>query len=349
VTSERLKELLEGFATCRLALLGDFFLDRYWVFDPALSETSLETGLEAYQIVGRRESPGAAGTVASNLLSLEVGHLDCIGACGQDGEGFMLQRELKSRGADLRYFTASPHLFTPTYTKPMRLEADGTEREDHRFDLKNRKPLPAAVENTLIEALEAAFEDVQAVIVLDQVQERNCGMITDRVRHRLDELAQAHPDVVVFVDSRERIGEFAHVVIKPNVREASLALYGKPASGDDTSPEAALELAEALFARTQQPVFLTRGATGVLVKTAYDARLVPAVKVEGPIDIVGAGDSFTAGAVLALACGADVFEAAVIGNLVASLTVQQLGTTGTTTRREVEQRFKDNLDLYESF
>ena len=55
---------------------------------------------------------------------------------------------------------------------------------------------------------------------------------------------------------------------------------------------------------------------------------IPGVRIEGEIDPTGAGDSATAGAVLALCTGATLPEAALIGNLVASITIQQIGTTG---------------------
>ena len=60
--------------------------------------------------------------------------------------------------------------------------------------------------------------------------------------------------------------------------------------------------------------------------------------VEGPIDPTGAGDSATAGAVLSLCAGATLPEAAVVGNLVASITIQQLGTTGTATAEQLIAR-----------
>ena len=66
--------------------------------------------------------------------------------------------------------------------------------------------------------------------------------------------------------------------------------------------------------------------------------LVPGVRVEGPLDPTGAGDSATAGAVLALAAGATLPEAALMGNLVASITVQQLATTGTARPEELPPR-----------
>ena len=66
--------------------------------------------------------------------------------------------------------------------------------------------------------------------------------------------------------------------------------------------------------------------------------LVPGVEVEGEIDSTGAGDSVSAGAVLALCAGADLIEAAVVGNLVASLTVAQIATTGVARAEQLPER-----------
>jgi sugar/nucleoside kinase (ribokinase family) len=48
--------------------------------------------------------------------------------------------------------------------------------------------------------------------------------------------------------------------------------------------------------------------------------------VANPVDICGAGDSFSAGAALALAVTRDAEEAARFGNLVASITIMKRGT-----------------------
>ncbi|MFO0925838.1 MAG: hypothetical protein U0736_02230 [Gemmataceae bacterium] len=50
-----------------VGVLGDLFLDRYLDLDGTLTEPSLETGLDAYQVVAVRSYPGAAGTVVNNL------------------------------------------------------------------------------------------------------------------------------------------------------------------------------------------------------------------------------------------------------------------------------------------
>ena len=68
----RLKQILEHFPEVSILVIGDFFLDNYLILERELSEISLETGLEAYQVVGTHKNPGAAGTITANLRALDV-------------------------------------------------------------------------------------------------------------------------------------------------------------------------------------------------------------------------------------------------------------------------------------
>jgi len=70
MTSERLEQILERFPQTRVGVVGDFFLDNYWVLEESLNEISLETGKIAYQVVGKRKSPGAAGNGPGVFLHL---------------------------------------------------------------------------------------------------------------------------------------------------------------------------------------------------------------------------------------------------------------------------------------
>ena len=63
--------------------------------------------------------------------------------------------------------------------------------------------------------------------------------------------------------------------------------------------------------------------------------------MRGPIDIVGAGDSTSAAIACAIAAGASLPEAAAFGNLIASITIQQLGTTGTDSPEQVRARWRE--------
>jgi len=129
-----------------------------------------------------------------------------------------------------------------------------------------------------------------------------------------------------WADSRRRIREYRNVIIKPNEFEA--IGNDDPRPGDTVDPVELQGAARKLSETTQAPVFITRGADGMFV-TDPEWTPVPGVRVEGETDTTGAGDSATAGCVLALCAGATCPEAALVGNLVASITVQQLATTGT--------------------
>jgi sugar/nucleoside kinase (ribokinase family) len=174
----------------------------------------------------------------------------------------------------------------------------------------------------ILRSLESAWKTVDAWIVLDQVSEVDCGVVTARVRTRLAELAAADPHRFVLADSRERIREFRHVCVKPNARE-----------GKDV---------ESIRAACSRTVFLTQGEAGIRVYAPCAHPIdVPAYPVSCPVDTVGAGDSVGAGIASAIAAGTTPAQAAAFGNLVASITVQQLGTTGTATPEQVRARWRE--------
>lgn len=337
-----LSRLLDRFADVRIAVVGDFFLDKYLVVDPTIAEASIETGLEAHQIVGKRLSPGAAGTVTSNLAALGVGTIHAVGIIGSDGEGFDLKGGLRERGVTTDLLLESPDRFTPTYTKPMALQPDGSEIEMNRQDIKNRTETPEAAEGALIENLRAVAADVDGVIVLDQVQERNHGVVTDRVRAEVATLADARPDTVFFGDARTHIADFRNIIIKPNAFEAASAI--RPSVQGEPSVDVVRECGAELARRTARPIYVTLGPGGILVFDGNDWSHAPTVAAEGPIDIVGAGDSTTAGIVSALCSGASLHDAALVGNVVASITIQRIGATGTASPDEVRARFGRFVD-----
>lgn len=335
LTSASLQQLLDRFPACRVAVLGDFFLDKYLDVDPGLAETSVETGKVAHQVVGVRCSPGAAGTVVNNLVSLKAGTVHALGAIGDDGEGYSLRKELDRRRCRTDGLIVSSALMTPTYLKPRDVNNADLSGEHSRYDTKNRRRTPDDVVARLLEQLDRLLPELDAVIIADQVEAEDCGVVTGAVRAALAEQARRHPRVVFWADSRRRIRGFQNVIIKPNQFEA--VGHDNPQPGEEIPlPELKKKLAE-LRAATGAPVCVTRGAEGALVSDPA-MTLIPTVRLEGPLDTTGAGDSVTAGSVLALAAGATLAEAALVGMLVASITAQQLATTGVARPDEVLTR-----------
>src|SRR5947208_15745457 len=152
-----------------VGVLGDLFLDRYLDLDAALTEPSLETGLDAYQVVRVRSYPGAAGTVINNLVALDVKRVCTISVIGDDGEGYELLRALDQLNVvDRTWILQSSSRRTPTYTKPMLQTKDQSARELNRLDIKNKERLPVQAEVGVLKALEQAWKQVDAFVISDQ-------------------------------------------------------------------------------------------------------------------------------------------------------------------------------------
>lgn len=340
LTEAILENILTSIPTLTLGVLGDLFLDRYLDLDGALTEPSLETGLDAYQVVSVRSCPGAAGTVLNNLAALGVKHIHPIAVIGDDGEGYELRQALRCvPSVNPDGIVSWEGRRTPTYTKPMLHVAGLAPRELNRLDIKNRAPLPACAEQRVLRALDELWPQVDGLLVLDQVSEAECGVVTTRVRERLAQLGQADPEKIILADSRERLGLFRSVWLKPNETECAHAI--RDTKTEDSPVARAVELAR----RVRRPVFCTQGELGILLVDPRTetprAVMVPGYPVAGPIDIVGAGDSSSAAITCAVAAGAGLHEAAAFGNLIASITIQQLGTTGTASPEQVRQRWRE--------
>src|SRR5574340_754732 len=112
MSADRLEAIIARFPRLRIAVLGDFFLDKYLDVDPALAETSLETGKVAHQVVRVRHSPGAAGTVVSNLSALGAGAMHALGFTGDDGEGYGLRKDLQALRCGTEQLLCDPQRHT---------------------------------------------------------------------------------------------------------------------------------------------------------------------------------------------------------------------------------------------
>jgi bifunctional ADP-heptose synthase (sugar kinase/adenylyltransferase) len=342
LTSELIERILTTIPGRTIGLIGDLFLDRYLDIDPARDEPSVETNLTAYQVTRVRAYPGALGTVLNNLVALGVGRLYPISIIGDDGEGYELRQCLsKMPGVETGGLIVTPHRRTPTYTKPMY-----GDRELNRLDIKNRTPTSRELENTVLELLDEAFHQFDALLVLDQVSEENCGVITTRIRDRLAELGGEFPEKFILADSRERILQFRNVCLKPNnqeVKRADTDRDGFDSTGVCRGPWND-EFWE-VFHQNNRVIFLTLGDEGISVFDPTRAKRsqahLRAYPVSGPIDICGAGDSCSAGIASAIMSGATSNQAAAFGNLVASITIQQIGTTGTASPQQVRDRWAE--------
>jgi rfaE bifunctional protein kinase chain/domain len=326
MTPERFQAITARYPALKIAVVGDFCLDRYLEIDPARAETSLETGLPVYNVVNVRAQPGAAGTVLNNVTALGVGEVFPVGFCGEDGEGFELRRALAALpGVKLDHFLATALRRTFTYCKPLVIEPDEPPRELRRLDSKNWTPTPSAVAETLVGFTAALLRRVDAVIVMDQVDEPETGVVTKMLLGALELTARGRA-LPVIADSRRGLSGYPPVIFKMNATELAKLRGLEGTLSLERVRDAAAQLAQ----ENQRVVFVTlaeRGLVGAQPDGATEHVL--ALPLRGSIDIVGAGDAVTANLALALAAGATLREALELAALASSIVIHQLGTTGT--------------------
>jgi len=248
---------------------------------------------------------------------------------------------------------------------------NGMYAEMNRFDFRNFKETPAELEDILLENLEKSLSSSQGVVVCDQYQEPNNAAVTSRVRRELADIAARHPDKIFYADSRWFTGSFRGVIIKcnrlelesvaqglssqevwahvakglPNLEKRANVVQGASSQVEQanavTLVESSLEeQARRLLSSNGKAVVVTLGADGayVLEREGEPMVHVPAFRVDGPIDITGAGDATNAGVITGLACGLTLPEAVMLGGCISSITIQQLGVTGTATVEQVKER-----------
>lgn len=334
MSPERFHALTGRYRDLRMALVGDFCLDRYLEIDPARQEASLETGLPVHNVVNVRAQPGGAGTILNNLCALGLTAVYPIGFCGQDGEGFELWNALeKLPGVRLDHFIRTPQRRTFTYCKPLVIGANQPAPvELNRLDSKNWTPTPSDIEEELCRGLAQAAGAVDAVLVLDQVDLPNTGVVTEKVLSFLSQLIEEKPKVLFVGDSRRGLAGYPPMVFKMNAAELATLMGVQGKLTVEEIERAARELAR----RNKRAVFVTMAERGMIgASPEGELERVAPLPLRGPIDIVGAGDAVSANLAAALACGATLREALELANAAASVVIHKLGTTGTASISEI--------------
>jgi bifunctional ADP-heptose synthase (sugar kinase/adenylyltransferase) len=206
--------------------------------------------------------------------------------------------------------------------------------ELNRLDFKNWTPTPALVQGHILDAVLNLAPQVDALILLDQVDMPETGVVTRRLLETIESVVKSHPHLLIMADSRRGLSGYPCVSLKMNRAEFAIFAGSKsPLQLRDIQDQAAL-----LAKNFGKYVFVTLAEEGMVGAAPNgEVEFVPALPLRGEIDIVGAGDTVTANLTAALAAGATLREALEIASAAASIVIHQLGTTGTATVSDIEK------------
>lgn len=299
------------FSAITVLCVGDIMLDRFLY--GRMERISPEAPVPVLLLDSRREMPGGAGNVASNILSLG-GQAILVGLTGQDDAGATLRAAL-ARQPGLRDATA-PSADRPTICKTRFIAA---HQQVVRVDEESHAPLQPHEAEALCAAIDAHIAAVQAIVVSDYGK----GVCAPVVLAHLAEQARRH-GIPFFVDPKGT--DYARykgaACITPNARELAQA------SAMPVETEAQVEAAaRSIMAQTQAAAILaTRSEKGMmLVRHDGPALSIPAHARE-VFDVSGAGDTVIASMALASGAGMPLEQAMRVANAAAGVVVGKLGT-----------------------
>jgi rfaE bifunctional protein kinase chain/domain len=324
--ADALADLLDRFAQTPVLVVGDLTLDEF--ITGQTERISREAPVLILRHETTRQVPGGGANALYNLAQLGA-QVYAVGIIGDDSQGQVLCQQFRAVGVDVSGVVVDGDRPTVTKTRISGHARQSVTQQIVRLDRKSDRPLGAAVVEHLVAAITRQRSQVRAVVCSDYHE----GVMTPAV------IQAALDHHLVVVDAQKELGRYAGATIfTPNVPEAELAVgYGISERGLDS-------LGRDLLALTQaQQLLITRGEEGMsLCAPGGDHADIPAFNRTEVFDVTGAGDTVVAALTLGLANGGSFWQAAVLGNLAASIVVRQFGTS-TTTIPELRQSLQQLL------
>jgi len=326
---DRLIERLQAFGSPRIALVGDFMLDRYVYGN--VDRINPEAPVPILQTVRAEARVGGTGNVALAAMALGA-DVRCVGVIGRDPPGEDLRRMLMDAGANTASLIRLNDRPTSVKTRYVGLAQHRHPQQILRVDEEKAEPAGAKAQSALRAALRA--ELAQAAVVT--LEDYDKGVLTDDSAPALIADARAAGKTVI-VDPA-CIADYRRyrnaTLLKPNRFEAALA-SGVKITDDSSLAEAARRLAEVTDA---QAIVVTLDSDGAYVHPRDGTpRRVPHHRPRSVYDVSGAGDETLAVLSVALAEGCDWQEAAELANVAGGLEVERFGFVPVTRREMIEE------------
>ncbi|HXA47207.1 MAG TPA: PfkB family carbohydrate kinase, partial [Burkholderiaceae bacterium] len=312
---ERLRELVHGFASMKVCVVGDLIVDEYITCEPlGMSRedpTIVVTPIDSTRFVG------GAGIVAAHAAGMGA-QVQFVSLSGVDATRDFAIRELEAVGVTSHMLIDESR---PTTLKQRyRCQGKSMLRVSHL----HQSAISVVLQERFIEHVERAIEGANVLVFSDF----NYGCLPQPVVERITAMAKTR-GVLLAADSQSssQVGDIARFVgmdlLTPTEHEARLGTRDRDAG--------LVVLAETLLRQAMaRNVLLKLGEEGLLIHAGEDrdsrwmTDRVGALNI-APRDVSGAGDSLLIASALTLACGGDIWEAACLGSLAAAIQVGRIG------------------------
>lgn len=321
IGKDRLAQLCSCFEKLKVVVIGDLIIDEYITCQPlGMSQedpTIVVTPIDSLRFIG------GAGIVAAHATGLGA-QVDFISVTGQD--------ESRNYGIEkLSEFGVHAHLLVDT-SRPTTLKQRYRSKGKSllRVSHLHQGAISVELQQRMLERIESVIVDADLLVFSDF----NYGCLPQSLVEKVSSMAKSY-GVLLAADSQSssQVGDISRFIgmdlITPTEREARIAVRNH----EDGLVVLAEKLRKQALAKN---VLLKMGEEGLLIHAWDDTKggteggimtdQVPALNSH-PKDVAGAGDSLLIAGAMAMACGANIWEAGCLGSLAAAIQVGRVGNT----------------------
>jgi len=310
ISNKRLNDLKKGFDGKRIAVIGDMMLDGYFWGD--VKRISPEAPVPVLEIEDEFFRFGGAANVALNILTLSCIAVP-IGVIGNDSYGKIFSSLIQEKNIDAEGIIIDNDRPTTTKTRVI-----ANNQHVVRIDKESKAYINHKIESKILSHLESIIGNLDGIIL----QDYNKGVLTPSLIKEIISLANKK-NILVTVDPKfDNFFEYKNVtVFKPNRIETETVL-GIRIKDDKDISSAGKNLLHKL---NSEYVLLTLGEGGIAVFEKGDIERRMPTKARKVADVSGAGDTVISTLTIALAAGANIYEACFLANYAAGIVCGEVG------------------------
>ena len=310
LSKKKLNDLKKNFSGRKIAVIGDMMLDCYFWgevrrISPEAPVPVVEVGDEFYRF-------GGAANVALNILKLG-GIPIPIGVIGYDNDGTIFTSLLTENNIEAEGLIVDES--RPTTSKTRVIAHD---QHVVRIDKENKEYLNRNIQEKILDYFRKNLKSFDGLIL----QDYNKGVLSPFLIKEIIDLANK-TNLLVTVDPKfNNFFSYKNVtVFKPNRKEAE-DILGMKIRNDEDIVETCNKILENLDAKY---VLLTLGEGGIAVyEKNKNLKRMP-TKARKVADVSGAGDTVISTLTMALASGADIYEASFLANYAGGIVCEEVG------------------------
>ena len=310
-----LRKVIEKMKGLPMVVIGETIVDEYITCDPL--GMSQEDPTIAVTPIAKNRFVGGAGIVAAHARGFG-GDVNFFSIIGNDPAAELVRERLKEYGVKAHLYEDESR---PTIRKE-RFRAHG--KTLLRVNHFHQHPISKDIQKKILKDLTVVLEDAKLLVFSDF----NYGCLPQTLVDEIIALCQAK-GIMMVADSQasSQVGYVSRFhdafMLTPTEREARISV------GDFNA--GLVVLAEMLRTKAKaKNVLLTLGSEGILIHAATTSKetwhtdRLPAMNT-APKDVSGAGDSLLTCSSMALAVGANIWQAAYLGSIAAACQLSRIG------------------------